>query len=49
VELDGTPLATTSDLTRYLRKKRPGEVAHLTFYRGNRRMTVDVKLTDRSE
>ena len=47
VELDGTPVATSSDLTRYLRKKKPGEVARVTIFRGRERMTVDVTLADR--
>lgn len=47
VELDGTPVASTSELTRYLRKKKPGDVAHVTIFRDGKRMTVDVKLTDR--
>ncbi|MBI2819813.1 MAG: trypsin-like peptidase domain-containing protein [Acidobacteria bacterium] len=47
VELDGTPVASSSDLTRYLRKKKPGDVAHVTIFRDGKRMTVDVKLTDR--
>jgi S1-C subfamily serine protease len=48
VALDGTPVASNADLTRYLRKKKPGEVAHITLYRGGQQMTVDVKLTDRT-
>jgi len=48
VALDGTPVATSSDLTRYLRKKKPGEVAHVTLYRGANKLTVDVKLAERS-
>ena len=47
VELDGTPVATSSDLTRYLRKKKPGEVARVTIFRGRQRMSVDVTLADR--
>ena len=49
VELDGTPVASTSDLTRYLRKMKPGDVAHVTIFRDGKRMTVDVKLTDRGD
>ena len=44
VEIDGTPLATNRDLTRYLLKKKPGDVVRITLYRGQKRMTVDVKL-----
>ena len=49
VALDGTPVTTSSDLTRFLRKKKAGEVAHVTLYRGNQKMNVDVKLTERAE
>jgi putative serine protease PepD len=47
VEIDGTPIASSSDLTRYLRRKEPGEVAHVSIYRGGERMTVDITLADR--
>jgi S1-C subfamily serine protease len=46
VAIDGTPIASYSDLTRYLRKKKPGEVAHVTIFRDGQRTTVNVKLTD---
>ena len=49
VAIDGSPVTTSSDLTRYLRKKKPGEIAKVTLYRGTQKMTVDVKLTDRGE
>ncbi|HWP85488.1 MAG TPA: trypsin-like peptidase domain-containing protein [Terriglobia bacterium] len=49
VEIDGTPIASTTDLTRYLRKKKPGEVVRVTIFRGNRRMTVNVTLADRGD
>jgi S1-C subfamily serine protease len=44
VDVDGVPLNTAQDLTRYLQKKKPGETVHVTLYRGRRKMTVDVKL-----
>ena len=47
VELDGTAVASSSDLTRYLRKKKPGDIAKVTIFRGGQRLTVDVKLADR--
>ncbi|MBI3934335.1 MAG: trypsin-like peptidase domain-containing protein [Acidobacteria bacterium] len=47
VELDGTAVASSSDLTRYLRRKKPGDVARVTIFRGRQRMTVDVQLADR--
>ena len=47
VELDGTPVASNSDLTRYLRRKKPGEVSRVTLFRNAQRMTVEVKLADR--
>jgi S1-C subfamily serine protease len=49
VALDGVPVATSSDMTRFLRKKKPGEVVHVTLFRGNQKMTVDVKLTERAD
>lgn len=44
VDIDGKPLATTTDLTSYLQKKKPDEVIKITLYRGKKKMTVDVKL-----
>jgi len=44
VEIDGNALATSRDLTRYLLKKKPGDVVRITLYRGQKRLTVDVKL-----
>jgi len=49
VEADGTPLYSVEDLNRYLRRKKPGEVAKVTLFRGGSRMTLDVKLGDRSQ
>ena len=48
VEIDGTPITSSSDLTRYLRRKKPGEVAHVSIFRGRQRLTVDVTLTERA-
>jgi S1-C subfamily serine protease len=47
VALDDNPVATPADLTRYLRKKKAGELAHVRIFRGGQQMTVDVKLADR--
>jgi S1-C subfamily serine protease len=44
VDIDGKPLATTTDLTGYLQKKKPDDVIKITLYRGKKKMTVDVKL-----
>jgi S1-C subfamily serine protease len=49
VEIDGTPLAANRDLTRFLLKKKPGEVVKITLYRGQKRLTVDVKLGETPE
>jgi S1-C subfamily serine protease len=44
VDIDGNSLATTRDLARFLQKKKPGDVVKVTLYRGQKRMTVSVKL-----
>ncbi len=44
VDIDGTPLTLSRDLTRYLLKKKPGDVVHITLYRGKRKMTINVTL-----
>ncbi len=49
VDVDGTPIATSADLNRYLRSKKAGDAAKVTLFRGNSRMTLDVKLGDRSQ
>lgn len=49
VEIDGSPIANTQDLSRYVLKKRPGDVIRMTLYRGKRRMTLDVKLGERPD
>lgn len=49
VEVDGTPIANTQELSRYVLKKRPGDVIRMTLYRGKRRMTLDVKLGERPD
>jgi S1-C subfamily serine protease len=49
VEADGAPLYSVEDLNRYLRRKKPGDVSKVTFFRDGRRTTLDVKLGDRSQ
>ena len=49
VEIDGTPLQTTRDMTRYLLKKKPGDVIKIQLYRGPRRTTVSVTLGEAPE
>jgi putative serine protease PepD len=49
VALDGVAVATPADLARYLRRKKPGDTASVTLYRGRERMTLNVKLADRTE
>jgi putative serine protease PepD len=49
VDVDGIPIASTADLNRALRRKKPGDAARVTIFRGNQRMTVEVKLGERSD
>jgi len=49
VEVDGTPLANSRDLTRYIEKKKPGDIVRFTLFRGTKRMMVDVKLGERPD
>ena len=47
VELDGTAITTSQDLSQYVLKKRPGDVVRVTLYRGRQRQTLDVRLDER--
>ncbi len=47
VEVDGTPLTSSSDLNSFLAGKRPGDEVRLVLFRGNERMTLNVKLGER--
>ncbi len=44
VGIDGRDVASAIDLNVVLNQKRPGDVIHLTIYRGNRKMDVPVTL-----
>ncbi len=47
--IDGRPITGPNDLTRLLRRKRPGDAVELTIYRDGRRLKVKVELgSDRS-
>lgn len=47
VNLDGTPIRDSQELSQYVLKKRPGDVVRVTLYRGQQRMTLDVTLDER--
>ena len=49
VEVDGSPIESSVDLSRYVLKKKPGEVIRITIYRGRERMDVEVELGERPE
>ena len=49
VDIDGNPIASSVDLNRYILKKKPGDVAKVTLYRGDRKMTLNVELGERPE
>ena len=49
VEVDGTPIESSVDLSRYVLKMKPGEVIRITLYRGRERMDVEVELGERPE
>jgi S1-C subfamily serine protease len=42
--IDGQPITGPNDLTRLLRKKRPGDTVELSIYRDGRRLKVKVEL-----
>jgi putative serine protease PepD len=48
VQLDGAPVSSTTDLNRYLRRKKPGDVAKVTLFRDGKQMTIDVRLGERA-
>jgi len=47
VAIDGQKLATQLDLNMFMNKKRPGDVATVTAYRGQKKMEVRVTLGER--
>ena len=49
VEVDGTPIESSVDLSRYILKMKPGEVVRITLYRGRVRMDIEVELGERPE
>jgi S1-C subfamily serine protease len=46
VEVDGTEITDQQDLARVMNRHRAGDKVRVTFYRGSRRMTVDVTLDE---
>lgn len=44
MSVDGRPIQGQNDLTRALRRKRPGETVELEIFRDGRKMTVKVEL-----
>jgi S1-C subfamily serine protease len=44
VAIDGSPVSGRNDLTRAIRRKRPGDEVEFTIYRSGRTMKVRVKL-----
>ncbi len=49
VEVDGIPMESSVDLSRYVLRMKPGEVIRVTLYRGRERMEIDVELGERPE
>ena len=49
VEVDGNPLRSSVDLSRYILKKKPGETVEVTLYRGQQRRTIAVELGERRD
>jgi S1-C subfamily serine protease len=47
VTVGGEAVATSADLQRVLEKKRPGDVVELGLMRDGRRMTVQLRLSER--
>ena len=47
VDVDGTPIASTQDLSQYVLKKRPGDMVRVTLYRGRQRLTLEARLDER--
>ena len=48
-EFDGTAIASTAEMSRYVLKKKPGEVMQVTLFRGDQKMTVAVELGERPD
>ena len=47
VELDGTAITTSQELSQYVLKKRPGDVVRVTLYRGRQRQSLEARLDER--
>ncbi|ATY86296.1 peptidase S1 [Kyrpidia spormannii] len=45
VQVDNTPVHNVSDLRKALFVKKPGDTVSVTFYRGQQKLTVNVKLS----
>jgi len=49
VGVDGLPVSTYADFLSALEDNRPGDKVKVEYYRGNKKSTVEVVLSDRSE
>jgi putative serine protease PepD len=49
VALDGKEVANQLDVSVFLNHKKPGEVVRVTYYRGGKKLDVNVTLGERSE
>jgi S1-C subfamily serine protease len=49
VDIDGTEIADTPDITAALSKHQPGDTVNVTVYRGRKKMTVRLTLGDAKE
>jgi S1-C subfamily serine protease len=47
VALDGEPVGSVLDINRFTYKKRPGDTVEVTYYRGDSKRTVKVRLEER--
>jgi serine protease Do len=49
VALDGKEVANQLDVSVFLNHKKPGEVVRVTYYRGGKKLDVNVTLGERLE
>ena len=49
VAIDGQPVTDTADISSILERHQPGDTVSVTFYRGRRKRTVQVQLSEGPE
>jgi len=49
VELDGTPINDTTDITAVMARHQPGDIINATVYRGRKKLTVKLALSEGRE